>query len=99
MNRKHYPSDCTDEEWAFAAPYLTLMTPDAPQRVYPLRHVFDAARYIVRTAAPWRYLPGQFPPWATVYQQVQRWIGSQCFETFADDLRQLLRRAAGRNPE
>ena len=25
--------DVSDEEWAFVAPYLTLMTPDAPQRV------------------------------------------------------------------
>ncbi|MGE0539505.1 MAG: transposase, partial [Dehalococcoidia bacterium] len=26
-NRKAYPTDVTDEEWAFVAPYLTLMTP------------------------------------------------------------------------
>lgn len=24
-NRKQYPTDMSDEEWAFAAPYLTLM--------------------------------------------------------------------------
>jgi len=24
--RKPYPSDVTDDEWAFVAPYLTLMT-------------------------------------------------------------------------
>ena len=33
--RKPYPSDVTDEEWAFVAPYLTLMTrgrPAAPAR-------------------------------------------------------------------
>ena len=27
---KLYPTDLTDEEWAFVAPYLTLMAPDAP---------------------------------------------------------------------
>lgn len=27
MNRKAYPGDVSDEEWAFVAPYLTLMTP------------------------------------------------------------------------
>src|SRR4051794_3698136 len=26
MARKPYPSDVTDEEWSFVAPYLTLMT-------------------------------------------------------------------------
>ena len=32
MSRKPYPTDVSDEEWAFVAPYLTLMTEDAPQR-------------------------------------------------------------------
>jgi hypothetical protein len=31
---KAYPSDATDDEWAFVAPYLTLMTEDAPQRAH-----------------------------------------------------------------
>ena len=34
--RKPYPSDISDDEWAFVAPYLTLMREDAPQREYPL---------------------------------------------------------------
>lgn len=28
MERKAYPSDVSDDEWAFVAPYLTLMTED-----------------------------------------------------------------------
>ena len=47
MDRKVYPSDVSDEEWAFVAPYLTLMTEEAPQRDYPLRAVFNGLRYIV----------------------------------------------------
>ena len=31
----------SDEEWAFVAPYLTLVTIGAPQRVYELRDVFN----------------------------------------------------------
>lgn len=42
--RKAYPSDVSDDEWAFVAPYLTLMTEDAPQREHPLREVFNALR-------------------------------------------------------
>ena len=34
--RKGYPSDVSDEEWAFCAPYLTLMKEEAPQREHPL---------------------------------------------------------------
>ena len=39
-DRKRYPSDVTDDEWAFVAPYLTLRAEEAPQREYPLREVF-----------------------------------------------------------
>ena len=96
--RKSYPSDVTDDEWTFAAPYLTLMREDAGQRDYPLRDVFDAVRWVVKTGAQWRSLPGDFPPWPTVYQQARRWLAAGCFEDLAHDLRELLRVAAGRNP-
>jgi transposase len=96
MDRQPYPSDVTDEEWAFVAPYLTLMTEEAPQRRYPLREVFNALRWIVRTGAPWRMLPHDFPPWPVVYQQTQRWIKAGCFEQIVHDLRILLRDAEGR---
>jgi transposase len=48
MDRKAYPTDVSDEEWAFIAPYLTLMREDAPLREYPLREVFNGLRYVVR---------------------------------------------------
>ena len=99
MKRKAYPSDVSDDEWAFAAPYLTLMTPDAPQREYDLREVFNALRWLVRSGASWRYLPGEFPPWHAVYEQTQRWLANGCFEAIVSDLREFLRAALGRNPQ
>jgi transposase len=42
--RTPYPSDVSDVEWAFVAPYLTLMTAEAPQRTHDLREVFNAVR-------------------------------------------------------
>jgi hypothetical protein len=42
MSRQPYPSDRTDEEWAFVAPYVTLMSEDVPPRDHPLREVFNA---------------------------------------------------------
>ncbi len=94
--RKAYPTDVTDDEWAFVSPYLTLMREDAEQRTYSLRDVFNALRWIVRAGAPWRMLPHDFPPWAAVYQQTQRWIAAEVFETMVHDLRVLLRVASGR---
>lgn len=99
MARKPYPSDVTDDEWAFVAPYLTLMRADAPQREHNLREVFNALRWMVRAGAPWRMMPNHFPPWHTVHQQSQRWIAAGVFEAMVHDLRELLRVAAGRGPD
>jgi transposase len=99
MERKTYPSDVSDEEWALVAPYLTLMTEDAPQREHPLREVFNGLRYIVRAGAPWRMMPNDLPPWHTVYQQTQRWLAAGVFEEMVADLRRLLRVAAGKEAE
>lgn len=96
--RQAYPSDVTDDEWAFVAPYLTLMREDAPQREYPMRDVLDALRWLVKTGGQWRYLPHDFPPWPAVYQQARRWVAAGVFEAMAHDLREIIRAVAGRNP-
>jgi transposase len=99
MARKPYPSDVADDEWAFVAPYLTLMKDDAPQREHDLREVFNGLRWIVRTGSPWRYMPNDLPPWHTVYQQSQRWLAAGVFEAMVDDLRMILRLMQGRSAQ
>jgi transposase len=98
-SRKLYPSDISDEEWAFVVPYLALVREDAPQRTHNLREVFNALRWIVRSGAPWRMLPHDLPPWEAVYQQTQRWHRARVFEAMVHDLRALLRLAKGRDKE
>jgi transposase len=98
-NRKAYPSDVRDEEWAFVAPYLTLLPVTAGQREHSLREVFNGLRWIVRTGSPWRYMPHDLPPWAAVYQQMQRWLRAGVFEQIVHDLRSLLRVLQGRSEE
>src|SRR3954462_2889607 len=97
--RKPYPSDVNDDEWAFVAPYLTLMREHAPQREHPLREVFNGLRWIVRAGAPWRLLPNDLAPWHTVDQQSEDWIEAGVFEALVHDRRRLLREAQGRAPE
>jgi len=96
MNRKPYPSDVTDEEWAFVKPYLTLMREDAPRREHDLREVYNGLRWIVKTGSQWRMMPHDLPPWYTVYQQMRRWLKAGVFEAIVNDLRALLRQAEGR---
>jgi transposase len=65
--RKSYPSDVSDEEWAFCVRYLALMTEEAPQRVYPLREIFNALRYQIRVGGAWHMMPHDLPPWHIVF--------------------------------
>jgi transposase len=99
ITHQPYPSDVSDAEWEFLLPYLTLMRADAPQRDYPLRDLFNAIRYVVRTGCQWRFLPHDLPPWTAVYQQARRWLHAGVFEQIAHDLRVLARLAAGRNAQ
>jgi transposase len=59
---RRYPSDLTDAEWATVAPvfscYATLKV--------DLREMVNACLYLQKTGCPWRYLPKDFGPWATV---------------------------------
>ena len=97
--RKSYPSDVTDEEWAFCVGYLTLMTESAPQREYALRELFNGLRWFVRAGCPWRMMPNDLPPWSAVYQQTQRWIKAGSFEAMAHDLRAILRLVQDRHSD
>lgn len=99
MSRKPYPSDLTEEEGSFVAPYLTLMKEDAPQREHRLREVFNALRWLARAGAPWRMLPNDFPPGAAVYPQFRRWSDAGCFEALVSDRRSIIRAGQGRQAQ
>jgi transposase len=97
--RSGYPSDVSDEEWEFCAPYLELMAEDAPQRQYRSRDLFNALRWFLRAGCPWRMLPNDLPPWTAVQQQAQRWLKAGCLEVMARDLRIFLRWSEGRQSQ
>jgi|SRR5215212_5171313 len=93
--RKAYPSDVSDEEWEFCAPYLTLMKEQSPQRQYPLREIFNALRWFIRAGCPWRMMPNDLPPWTVIQQQTL--VARGLFEAMAHDLRVVLRQADERD--
>lgn len=72
-NRRRYPSDLTDHQWARFEAEL----PPEPQvgrhRSIPLRDIANAINYRWETGCTWRMLPHDFPPWGTVYAYFQRW--------------------------
>jgi transposase len=64
---------------------------EAGQRTRRPREVLNGLRYIVKTGAPWRWMPNDLSPWEIVYQQAQRWMRASCLKLWWKDLRALLR--------
>jgi transposase len=80
MACKAYPSDISDEEGALVAPYVILMSADAPQQEHSLRVVCNGLRWIVRAGTAWHMMPHDLLPWYTVSQQSRRWCKAGVFE-------------------
>src|SRR6516162_8760171 len=61
-NRDHlrYPSDLTDDEWAYVKPLIPPAKPGGGRRRTDMRAVMNGVMYILSTGCQWRYLPKDF---------------------------------------
>jgi putative transposase len=101
MERKPYPSDLTDQQWALIEPLLPRIRrrrgPGRPREVN-LREVVNALFYHVREGCSWRALPHDLPPWRNVYNYFQWWDEDGTWQKILEVLRPLARVKAGRAP-
>jgi transposase len=95
-----YPSSMTDGEWAIIEPLLAASARPRGGRPpkHSLRLIVDAIRYLVRGGIAWRLLPGNFPPWPTVYWWFAKWTADHTLDHLHDTLRDQVRAATGRTP-
>ena len=96
MERRAYPSDLSDAEYACLAAYLPSPQPRGRPWSWRLREILDGIFYVVRTGAQWRQLPYEYPPWPTVYWWFRRWRLDGTWERLNAALRDQLRERAGR---
>ncbi|GAA2626604.1 IS5-like element ISSco3 family transposase [Actinomadura fulvescens] len=104
---RRYPSDLSDERWALIEPSLTAWRAQRRQHAldigrppeHDLRTLMDAILYVDRTGIPWRYLPHDYPPWATVYAYFAAWQKDGVFAQLTGLLRRLVRQQQGRDGE
>jgi putative transposase len=96
MERKHYPTDLTDEQWELVRPLLPKAKPGGRPRSVDLRAVLNGIFYVVRGGVPWRMLPGDLPPWGTVHFYYRCWRLDGTWAKILDVLRTRLRHAEGR---
>jgi transposase len=99
MNRKPYPSDLTDKEWAEIEPTLSegVYRKAGSKGKYPPREKFNAILYVLRTGCQSTDIPHDFPPWKTVYSQFLRWRDRSLFQKLNAQLSKRLRILLGRN--
>ncbi|WP_405540370.1 IS5 family transposase [Streptomyces sp. NBC_00075] len=105
--RRPYPSDLSDARWVLIEPVLAAWRAERRRHAldigrppeHDLREIMNAILYIDRTGMQWRYLPHDFPPWATVYGYFAKWQKDGVFSQLTGLLRALLREKEGRNAE
>src|SRR5512146_2285245 len=95
---KAYPSNLTRAQFD----YLNDLIPEAksggrPRSVDPW-DVLNAMFYILVEGVRWRALPGDFPPWQTVYTYFRNWRNDGTWVQIHDRLRDWVRIEAQRHP-
>ena len=101
MRRSKYPTDLSDTEWECLKPHLPAREKRSRgrPRLHSPRQILDAVFYVLRSGCPWRLLPGDFPPWRTVYHWFRRWRIEGTFERLNAALRESLRVRSGRETQ
>ena len=96
MERRVYPSDLSDHE--FACPETHLPAPQVRGRPWSwlLREIFDGIFYVICTGAQWRALPHEYPPWPTVSWWLRSWRPDGTWERLNAALCERVRIRAGR---
>src|SRR5437660_5554681 len=99
--RRAYPSDLTDAQWAVLEPRLREFSADGPGRppTVDRREVVNALLYIKQTGCPWRYVPHDLPPRSTVHYYFEKWTADGTLEAALGQLRERVRRHAGREAQ
>jgi putative transposase len=93
---KAYPS--LDMEWELIAEeFPSAKSPGRPRSV-AIYAVVNALLYVLCQGCTWRGLPGDFPPWQTVYGYFWRWSQDGTWLKIHDKLYQWVRVATGREP-
>lgn len=99
MTRLSYDTDLTDYQWEI----LKLLIPPAKtggrNRSVNIREVLNAIFYLLANGIKWRAMPHDFPKWQTVYTYFRAWESDGTWRTINQQLREQVRKQAGRNPK
>jgi transposase len=105
-DRKPYPSDVTDEQWALIGPFLqawkarrVAVSVSGREGDYDLREIVNAIFYQNRTGCQWAYLPHDLPPKSATYYYFALWRDDGTDQVIHDLLRCQAREKLGRRED
>lgn len=98
QTRRLYPSDLTDQQWELIKGLIPVARSSGRPRTTSMRQIMNAVFYITRTGCAWRYLPGEFPPWQTVYDYFTKWNSQGIWRNIQLHLAVRVRVSSQRSP-
>ena len=96
---KDYPSNLTRDQYELLSNLLPAAKPGGRPRSVNLWEVLNAILYLLVEGVQWRALPGDFPPWQTVYTYFRTWRKDGTWVKVHDRLRDWVRIAQDRHPQ
>jgi len=101
MERKRYPTDLTDAEYALVASLLPAEKAQNSRgrtRLYTNRELLNAILYHLRVGGAWRTLPHDLPHWNSVYAYFRQWSENGVLDRIVETLRARIRIQVGKEP-
>jgi transposase len=95
---KSYPSNLTREQFELLSDLIPAPKPGGRPRSVDLWAILNAIFDILCEGCQWRALPGDFPPWQTVYTYFRNWRNDQTWVQIHDTLRVCTRLEEQRHP-
>ncbi|MEO1149145.1 MAG: IS5 family transposase [Cyanobacteria bacterium J06638_22] len=93
---KVYPSNLTKDQFERLQPLLPPAKPGGRPREVDLWAILNAIFYVLTTGIQWRAMPGDFPPWSTVYTYFRNWKKDGVWIAIYDELYRQERLVQGR---
>jgi putative transposase len=95
---KSYPSNLTRDQFEVLRDLIPEPKPGGRPRSVDLWSVLNAIFYILCEGCQWRALPGDFPPWQTMYTYFRNWRNDHTWVRIHDTLRVCTRLEAKHHP-
>ena len=96
--RRPYPSDLTDQQWAFLEALLPAAKHGGRPRSVDVREVINTILYLDRSGCQWDMLPHDLQPKSTAYSYFAKWRDDGTWQRVLDALRGEVRVRDGRPP-